>query len=207
MTTTEEWAASLDIPSGPDVPPVEGYSRPYGRSARQVAIRAIILQGVAAVGCGVDAGPVVDWFKGQKVWRNVSPTERAFLLASDPSEGERNQARWRQEAEWALLWVVGKVQSLGLPTRCCDTHRLVEEIIPPLGSDIRPFIETARLRPPGVLLGEDDRTYRLWCATFAARRRRQRLPEDLNLQVLYERRYAFEWLDGNDAWDEVTCDA
>src|SRR5262245_40693311 len=32
-------------------------------------------------------------------------------------------------------------------------------------------------------------------------------PGDLNWNVLYERRYAFEWLDGNPAWDRVTCDA
>ena len=25
--------------------------------------------------------------------------------------------------------------------------------------------------------------------------------------VLYERRYAFEWLDGLQDWDEVTCDS
>jgi hypothetical protein len=33
------------------------------------------------------------------------------------------------------------------------------------------------------------------------------VPEDLNWSVLYERRYAFEWLDGLEDWDEVTCDA
>lgn len=33
------------------------------------------------------------------------------------------------------------------------------------------------------------------------------LPEDLQWEVLYERRHAFEWLDGNQDWDEVTCDS
>jgi hypothetical protein len=33
------------------------------------------------------------------------------------------------------------------------------------------------------------------------------LPSDLNWWVLYERRYAFEWLDGMQAWDELTCDS
>ena len=58
-----------------------------------------------------------------------------------------------------------------------------------------------------MLLAEDDRTYDLWCGLFAARRHRQPLPGDPNEAVLYERRYAFEWLDGIEEWDEVTCDA
>jgi len=83
----------------------------------------------------------------------------------------------------------------------------VDDIIPALSSDIAPFIASVNLRPPGVLLAEDDRTYDLWCQLFATRRRGQPLPGDLNEAVLFERRYAFEWLDGTEKWDEVTCDA
>src|SRR5262249_41626225 len=106
-----------------------------------------------------------------------------------------------------LLWVIGKVESLGLPTRCCDTQRLVDEIMPALGSDIASYLASSEVRPPGLLLAEDDRTYNLWCQAHAAQRQRQPLPEDLNWSVLYERRYAFEWLDGMEDWDDVTCDA
>jgi hypothetical protein len=84
---------------------------------------------------------------------------------------------------------------------------LVDEIIPPLGSDIEEFLASAELRSPGVLLAEDDRTYDLWCCVAKARRRGEPLPADLNWWVLYERRYAFEWLDGVQEWDDVTCDA
>jgi hypothetical protein len=84
---------------------------------------------------------------------------------------------------------------------------LCHEIIPPLGSDIREFLASAELRPPGLLLAEDDRTYNLWCYALGARRKGEPLPADLNWGVLYERRYAFEWLDGMQDWDDVTCDA
>jgi hypothetical protein len=103
--------------------------------------------------------------------------------------------------------MIGKVESLGLPTRCCDTRRLVDEIIPALSSDISDFVGEAKLRTPGALLAEDDRTYNLWCYALAAQRKGEALPADLNLSVLRERRYAFEWMDGNQKWDEVTCDA
>lgn len=207
MLTTKAWAKSLGISVEATPPAIKGYSARYPRSARQVAVRTVILQGVVAVGCEVDSDPIIAWFREQRIWRSVSPEEKAFLQNPSPTTEERNKFRWHQEAEWALLWVIGKVESLGLPTSCCDTRLLVDELIPALGSDIEPFIASADLRPPSVLLAEDDRTYVLWCKLCATRRRGQPLPGDLNEAVLFERRYAFEWLDGFQKWDEVTCDS
>ena len=133
--------------------------------------------------------------------------EATAFLAETQLQKERCQAiQWHMEAEWALLWTVGKVEALGLPTQSCDSRRLVDEIVPPLGSDIAVFINGATLRSPGELLADDDRTYDLWCRYHLAKRNNEAVPEDLNYWVLYERRYAFEWLDGNQEWDEVTCD-
>jgi hypothetical protein len=145
---------------------------------------------------GVGREPVMEWLRDQGVWDQVSPREQDFLLGLDVTDEQRRRFGWHQEAEWTLLWTIGKVEFLGLPTRGCDTRRLVDEIIPPLGSDIDEFLASARLRPPGVLLAEDDRTYDLWCNANSATRRGDPLPSDLNWWVLYERRHAFEWLDG-----------
>jgi hypothetical protein len=207
MLSTETWAKSLGISVEATPPTVEQYSNRCPRSARQIAVRAVILQGVVAGASDVDPKPIIEWFHHQRIWRSVTPEERAFLQTPSPTKEERNKFGWHQEAEWTLLWVVGKVESLGLPIRCCDTRRLCQEIMPSLGSDIAGFLASAELRPPGVLLAEDDRTYNLWCYVNGARRKGERLPHDLNWSVLYERRYAFEWLDGMQDWDEVTCDS
>ena len=207
MVTTKEWALSHGI-SVEDTPPaVEDYAEPCQRSAQEIAARAVILQGIVAVASDVDPEPVAEWLREQGVWDLVSPSEQAFLIDATLSEEKRRRLRWHQEAEWTLLWAIGKVESLGLPTRGCATRRIVEESIPALGSDIEGFTASAKLRPPGVLLAEDDRTYDLWCCVAASRRRDEPLPADLNYWVLYERRYVFEWLDGMQDWDDVTCDA
>jgi hypothetical protein len=158
------------------------------------------------VASNVDPEPIVEWFHNQRLWRSVTPEERAFLTTPSPTKEQSSKFGWHQEAEWTLLWVIGKVESLGLPTCGCDTRRLVEEIIPPLGSDIDDFVTSVKVREPGVLLAEDDRTYNLWCYAQKARRKGE-LPADLNWNVLYERRYAFEWLDGREGWDQVTCNS
>lgn len=129
--TTAEWAHSLGISTAPTPPTVDGYDEPCPFTARQIAIRAIILQGIVAVACDVDPAPVVDWYQEQCIWDEASPNERSFL--SNPkslSREQSNSLRWHQEAEWTLLWVAGKVEALGLPTRQCDTRRLADEIIP-----------------------------------------------------------------------------
>ena len=205
--TTKEWAQTHAVSVEDTAPAVEDYNEPCPRSAREIATRVVILQAVVAVAYEVDAEPVVEWLREQGVWDQVSPREQAFLLGSEPTDEQRNRLRWHQEAEWALLWAISHVESLGLPTQGCDTRRLVDEIVPQLGSEINAFLDSATLRSPGELLAEDDRTYNLWCYVTAAVRKGEPLPADLRWWVLYERRYAFEWLDGLQDWDEVTCDA
>ena len=207
--TTEQWAKSFAISTAPTPTPAAGYAEACPVGAREVAERAIVLQGVVAVACGVAANPVVEWLKRQAIWEAVSEKERAFLL--DPKSALPDDVlrfRWQQEAEWTLLWVIRKVEDLGLPVRECDTRRLVDEIIPELGSDIEPFLASATLRHPGELLAESDRHYDLWCRYIQWRREHpESLPSDLNVQVLYQREYAFEWLQGIEAWDDVQCDS
>ena len=171
MPSTETWARSLGISVEATPPTVEGYSKRCPRSARQIAVRALILQGVVAVASKVDPEPIREWFREQRIWRSVTPEEKAFLKNQKPPKRACTRFGWHQEAEWTLLWVIGKVESLGLPTRECDTRRLVDEIIPPLGSDIADFLATAKVREPGVLLAEDDRTYNMWCYAQNARRK------------------------------------
>jgi hypothetical protein len=183
MLSTKAWAKSLGVSVEETPPTVEGYSKRCPRSARQIAVRALILQGVVAVASEVDPEPIIEWFHDQRLWRCVTPDERAFLHDPSPTTEQRKTFGWHQEAEWTLLWVIGMVESLGLPTRCCDTRRLCDELIPPLGSDTSEFLASAKLRPPGALHAEDDRSYNLWCYVNGARRRREPLPDDLNCTV------------------------
>src|SRR5947209_2383295 len=78
--TTEEWARSHGISTAPAPPAVAGYDEPCPFTARQIATRAVILQGVVAVASGVDPEPVVEWYQEQGVWDQVSPEEQKFLL-------------------------------------------------------------------------------------------------------------------------------
>lgn len=103
---------------------------------------------MAAAAYEVEAQPIIEWFRTESIWDSVTPRERAFLEGSQHTESERIQFQWKQEAQWALLWMIHRVESLGLPTRYCDTRRLVDEIIPRLSDDLQTFISQSQLRSP-----------------------------------------------------------
>jgi len=206
MMKTKEWAESHGISTEDVLAPVEEYDEPYRRNAEEVAVRTIILHAVAAAGHGVNREPITEWFKDQNLWDQVSRREQDFLLSRKPSrllEEDRISARWVQEAEWALLWAIQKIESIGLPTKTCDATRLAKEIMPGLGDAIQPFVSSAELRPAPVLRAEDERVYRLHCEVQQAYKQDD-VPEDLNYGVLFQRCYAFEWLRSGDDWDDIS---
>jgi hypothetical protein len=89
MNATKLWAESLKVSGDPDLTPVADFSKPYARTARQVAARAIVLQGVSAVAYEVEAQSIVEWFQAQDIWSDVTPQERAFILGSARTESEK----------------------------------------------------------------------------------------------------------------------
>lgn len=205
MIKTKEWAASHGIDVDDLLPAIADYNEPIPRTPQEIARRCIILHAIAATGYGVEPGPIIEWLLDQSIWDDASPAEQSLMESTAPGDEELNAACWRQEAEWALLWAINKVDWLGLPIQTCDTGLLVDDVMPGPGDNIQPFVSSAQLRSPGVLLAEIDRTYNLHC--FARQAYRQNdLPEDLIYPVLFQRHYAFEWLTGDDQWDEVQTD-
>src|SRR5690349_5680171 len=205
--TTAEWAEQHGLPVDSVPPAVPDYVEPCPRTAREIAARCLVLQGVIAVAAECNPEPISDWLREQGLWDAVTPAEKAYIHAEEWTEEEDRRMAWHKEALWTLLWVIGKIEALGLPTIQCDAARIVDEIMPALGDDVEPFLASARSVLPGQLLAEDDRTYNMWCYTHVDPMAGKPLPDDLIVTVLYERRYAFEWLDGIQEWDEVICDA
>lgn len=204
--TTKDWAKQHGIAVSNTIAAVKDYDKKLRRSAIQIATRALILHGIVAVSAGCDSEPVIEWFRSNNVWRSVTPNERKFLTGKS-SDAERQRLFWLKEAEWALLWIIGKVPTLGLPTKQCNSQKLIDEIMPQLGDDTSKFIASAKLRTPGEFIAEADRSYNLWCYWNLDKKAQKPIPDDLIPIVLYERRRAFEWMDGFPAWDDVTCDA
>ncbi|MGD9159683.1 MAG: DUF4272 domain-containing protein [Desulfobacteraceae bacterium] len=203
MTNTKEWAESLNIDTQDILPPSEDIIESYCRTASEVAVRTIILHSIVAVASGIDRERVTGWLQDQNLWEQISPRERSLLQSPRRFKEDRSGAQWLQEAQWALLWTIQRVKGLGLPTKTCNSVKLVDEIMPVLGGDdIDQFISSAEFRPASEISAESDRTGRLY---YYARQAadKEEMPEDLIYSVLYNRYYAFRWLISYDSWDDV----
>jgi hypothetical protein len=208
MIKTKEWAESHGILTEDILAPVKDYDEPYKRTAREIAVRTVIIHAAVAAAYGIERQNIIEWLKDQNLWSEVSPDEQAFLFSNKPrrlSEGDRINAQWLQEAQWTLLWTIKKVESLGLPTKTCDTIKIVDDIMPVLGDKIEPFISSAELRPIPELRAEDERINMLYHHVQQASLRDE-IPDDLIFGVLSQRKYAFEWLRSGNNWDDVNID-
>lgn len=203
MIKTKEWAESLGINTEDIVEPSEDYKEQeqYKRTAEEIAVRTIILHAVAAAGEGIDRPALVNWLEKENLWKDTSSHEATFLLSPKVFREDLSEALWLMEAQWALLWTIQKVESLGLPINTCDAHRIINEIMPVLGDETGDFISSAELRSTPELHAEEERTDKLYWAYQKAGE--ADLPEDLVYPVLLQRQYAFKWLSSEDDWDNV----
>lgn len=201
MIKTKEWAESFGINTDNNLPPAEDYNEEHKRTAEEVAVRTIILHAVAAAGDGLDRPALVTWLERENLWTNTSPREQTFLLSPKLFREDFSGALWLMEAQWALLWAIQRVESLGLPVKTCDTHRIINEIMPVLGDETGDFISSAELRSAPELCAEEERTDKLYHAFQNGEE--AGLPEDLIYPVLLQRQYAFKWLSREDDWDNV----
>jgi Domain of unknown function (DUF4272) len=204
--TTDRWAHHHQISADLVLPEIADYHELLPWSARQIAIRAVILANISVVAQGEDPTLIIDWFKRQQILVATTPIERLLLLDVESIDPKlRSELAGRMEASRALLWSLGKVEILGLPIY--GIRDRLEDIIPPVGADLQDFFSTAQLRSPGELLVESDRHYRLWCQYFRTYRQdKDLLPSDLDYVSLYQREYVFEWLLGAEDWDDIQCD-
>lgn len=201
MTKTKEWAEALGIGTEDILAPVEDYNEACKRTAEEIAVRTIILHAIAAAGDRIDRPALVKWLEEQNLWGNASPREQTFLLSPRIFRENLSENLWVLEAEWALLWTIQKVESLGLPVKTCDAHKIINEIMPALGDETAEFISSVQLRSASGIRAEEERIDRIYHAY--QNEEEGKSPEDLIYAVLLQRQYAFKWLNSEDDWDNV----
>lgn len=202
---TENFLTAKNVPINEHLPLVEDAENTRFRSAHDVAKRIIVLYYIAALGNGVDKKRVTDALKRSRVWDSLAPSEMSFLDSSELTEQQIADATWRVETLWALLWALGKVDTLDFPTNTCDMATLHSLI--PKPDDAQAFIASVHLRDPEEILDETDMIYRIHWAVRDAQLNGKPIPAMLHPGVVVERHYALNWLTWyEEEWDEITTD-
>ena len=143
----------------------------------------------------------------------LTPMEQQ-VIAGTISEAGAINAVWKYEAVWALLWALGIVEELSLPSEICDCDLVMGTMRRFKGLD--DFMEHTTLRPLEEILQALDLHYRYHWAAVNARVNGSD-PAGIDEEVVMERRAGLEWLcckgqendnlsDTYNAWDYPELD-
>lgn len=121
----------------------------------------------------------------------LSPAERIFASATQPTAQQKTDANWRYEDLHVMLWALGFIDSLNYPDNLCNVA-IDTKIIKNLTET--QFRLKAKLRSKKEILDQADLILRLDWACVDARTKKQQAPGKLNKDVVYERHYALNWL-------------
>lgn len=135
----------------------------------------------------------------------LTPNEKAYANAENPSEQQKIDANWRYESLHVLLWALGYVDTLSYPDKMCnvaDDVKIIYEL------KEQGFREKAKLRSKKEILDQADLILRLNWACVSARVKGEQAPSGLNSSVVVERHHTLNWLINymNQNWDDVSTD-
>ncbi|WP_266168320.1 DUF4272 domain-containing protein [Dyella subtropica] len=196
---SEAHLVQMGIPIDPSSPPLELSASV--RPPEAIPARAICLCLCAAKAEGLDPATVASLVTNFHVGRYLRPPEVEFLYGTADASDQVNRFQWGYEACWALLWVLGRLETLDDPVARCDPQQAAR-IITTSGS-ITGLIGT--LRSNDEIFDVADLTHRFLDACRQAGPPYENLPGELICPVVYQRQLAFQWLldPAGTRWEEI----
>lgn len=175
------------------------------RTQDEVVDRALALCLIGLKSEGLEKKQLALMEKEFGITAKLSPVEKDYINAVQPTEQQTIDANWRYESLHVLLWALGYIDSLKYPDQMCNVADDVK-IIYQLKE--KGFREKATLRTKKEILDQADLILRIHWACTEARINNNTPPAGLNNSVVVERHYALNWLINymNQDWDDVSTD-
>jgi hypothetical protein len=204
---SEEICKSMNVPvyKNPNSLFVEPEEKVAIRTKDEVVDRAIALCYLELKSEKADKKMLAAFDKKYNVMAKLTPKEKEFALAENPTGQQMTDANWRAESYHTMLWALGYVDSLKYPSEMCNVGEDVKHLFSKTENEFR---DNARLRTKTEILDQADLILRLDWACVNARVKNELAPGSLDGGVVYERHYSLNWLIyfQNQDWDVVTTD-
>ncbi len=189
-----------NVPTMEHLPTLEEDEDVVLRSKDAVVDRALALFFIALRSEGVDLADLKPLDTNFGMSSKLSAWEANYMSNPTPSQSDTTNANWRYESLWILLWSLGYVENLATPKAYCDVPFMAKTIIE-LGE--KAFRQNARLRSKAEILDKADLHYRYHWAVVNNRIKGIVAPESIDASVVFEHRYALNWLCDTCDWDNV----
>ena len=174
------------------------------RSQWEVIDRIYALLVVSSKGSDVSEEQLLEMVKRYEI-THFSDAEQAMMAEESLSDQQKDNARWRYESLFMLMWAAGLVDMLPYPSVTAPSEQIIKRV---LGVSREQLGKQVEIRPVNEILDMVDLVYRMNWACMEARVKHRNPTGNLNASVVYERHYALNWLISyEDAeWDHVSTD-
>lgn len=204
---SEAYCKQKDIPvyKDPNALFVDSEDKVTIRTQDEVVDRALALCYIGLKSEGLEQKNLDRFDKDFDISSKLSPLEKAYATALQPTEQQKTDANWRYESLHVMLWALGFIDSLNYPNQMCNVADDVKIIFTLKEQQFR---QKAKLRSKKEILDQADLILRLDWACVSARVNGQPPPGHLDKGVVFERHHSLNWLISylNQHWDEVTTD-
>jgi hypothetical protein len=175
------------------------------RTQDSVVDRALALFYIGLKSEGLEPEQLAQLDKEFGITAKLTPNEKAFAKAKQPTAQQKIDANWRYESLHVLLWALGYIDSLSYPNKMCDVSDDVKIIY---ALKEKGFRQKAKLRTKKEILDQADLILRLDWACVDARTNGKQAPGGLDKGVVFERHHSLNWLIHymDQDWDDVSTD-
>lgn len=180
------------------------------RTKDEVVDRAIALCFLELISEKADKKMLADFDKRYHVMAKLTPVEKDFALAENPTQQQMIDANWRAESYHVMLWALGYIDNLKYPNEVCNIRDDVKYLFSKTEKEFR---DKAKLRSKIEILDQADLILRLHWACVNEKIKPVARPSkedmlDLDTSVVFERHHSLNWLIHymNQDWDNITTD-
>lgn len=175
------------------------------RTQDEVVDRVLALCYIGLKSEGLEQKHLDQMDKDFNITAKLTPIEKTYATAKQPTEQQKIDANWRYESLHVLLWALGYIDTLSYPDKMCNVADDVKIIY-----DLKEngFRQKAKLRSKKEILDQADLILRLDWACVSARVKGEQAPGGLDKSVVFERHHSLNWLINylKQDWDNVTTD-
>lgn len=170
------------------------------KSPKLTMDRCMVLHAIINVAFRWDRKKAQAWLESEGLIDSLTSGEHAFLFHK---KGEAEDFRERVEALNALMWALGKVETLDFRFECPDD--LVTRL-----PDLRRLENSSRFRAHyqsrniDEVAGQSDLYYCLDWASLSLSKKGRHFPGNVSVYWITERRRALDWLLYDRDWSDLT---
>ena len=200
---TEKMLQEMGIPINKHLHTLESAYSLRLKKIEDVIDRIIAITIVSAKGSGAPDETISEFIDTYNAYDLFTPDEKEFIESEDPDQDEYNTYSWKIECNSALLWAINLVPDLPFPHTLSDVETLYNLV---LNSSRDELLEGASYRDKNEILDALDMLYRLHWAIVETRLKNEELPIEISPGVVYERRYALNWMVDlmDEEWDNIS---